>query len=110
MRQAWSEQLELNPDCAASALLRKPPAYDSLPNWAPKPLVTLGFLYYCNAAQFREHLVGWSAWPMQLRSQSFFASRPLAKASTCMRISRNLRTIRWPPNSSGKRAHIRYIS
>ena len=34
--------------------------------------MTLGFLYYCNAALFRDQLASWSAWPTQLRRQSFF--------------------------------------
>ena len=52
-------------------LLRKQPVYEALER-DPKPLVTLGFLYYCNAAQFRKHLTGWSAWPAKLQESLFF--------------------------------------
>ena len=87
LKRPRSEGLVRNIDCGSSSLLRERPIYASLPEWSPKPLVTLGVLYYCNDALFRQQLSAWSAWPMQLRQQSFFlviddGSPPGAEAVT----------------------------
>ena len=90
-----SDRLQPNPRCANSRLLStKTTRFAIQASRAPTPVLTLGYIYYCNGHHIALHTSAWSAWPVRERQRLFFlivddARRPATKrpppALTCVR-------------------------